>query len=195
MEADFHGDHVCSGKSSLESVYLRIPTLDHLRSGQLLDPGDEHILVVRAIEDGDVAWPRQFLLEPPEEMVPQFGCTWCHERTNVHTLRIHRRHQVADRSVLAAGVQSLQNNEDRLFLLREEALLKVHQLGTVFLTGGRYLLAVDSLVIAGVNVREAHLAVPGASLEHVPHGSLCHWSFQFSRAAALAAGAPVGNPY
>src|SRR5450759_1447722 len=99
MEADFHGDHVCSGKSSLESVYLLIPTLDHFGSGQLLDPGDEHILVIRAIEDGDVAWPRQFLLEPPKEMVSKFGRTWCHEGADVHTLRIHRRHHVADRSV------------------------------------------------------------------------------------------------
>jgi hypothetical protein len=84
------------------------------------------------------------------------------------------RESKADRSVLAAGVQSLQNNEDRLFLLREEALLKVQQLGTIFLTGGRYLPALDSKVIAGVNVREAHLAVLGASLEHVPHRSSCH---------------------
>src|SRR5450759_2430034 len=174
MEADFHGDHVCSGKSSLESVYLRIPTLDHLRSGQLLDPGDEHILVVRAIEDGDVAWPRHFLLEPPEEMVSKFGRTWCHEGADVHTLRIHRRHYVADCSILAAGVQSLQNNHDRLFLLRVEALLKVQQFGAIFLTGGRYLLALDSQPIARVNVREAHLALPRASLEHVPHRSLCH---------------------
>src|SRR5450759_1125540 len=144
MEADFHGDHVCSGKSSLESVYLPITTLDHFGRGQLLYPGDEHILVVRAIEDGDVAWLRQFLLEPPKEMVTKFGRTWCHERTDVHTLRIHRRHHVADRSVLTAGVQSLQNNQDRLFLLREQALLKVQQLGAVFLTGGHYLLAFDA---------------------------------------------------
>src|SRR5450759_4888751 len=144
MKADFHGDHVRFDKSSLESVYLLIPTLDHVGSGQLLDLGDEHILVVRTIEDGDVAWPRQFLLEPPEEMVPQFGCTWRDEGTDVHTLRIHRRHQVADRSVLTAGVQSLQNNQDRLFLLREEALLKIEQLGSVFLASRRYLLAVES---------------------------------------------------
>src|ERR1700674_259642 len=125
METDLHGNDVRFDKPSLESVYLRIPTLDHFRSGQLLDPGDEHILVVRAIEDGDMAWSRHFLLEPPEEMVSKFGRTWCHESADVHTLRIHRRHYVADCSVLAAGVQSLQNNQDRLFLLRVEALLKV----------------------------------------------------------------------
>src|ERR1700693_2279714 len=121
-----------------------------------------------------MAWLRHFLLEPPEEMVAKFGRTWCHERTDVHTLRIHRRHHVADCSILAAGVQSLQNNQDCLFFFREEALLKVQQLGTVFLTGGRYLPALNSETISGVNVREAHLAVPGASLEHVPHRSLCH---------------------
>jgi hypothetical protein len=70
----------------------------------------------------------------------------------VHTLRNHRRHQVADRSVLAAGVQSLQNNQDRLFLLREQALLKIQQLGSVFLTTRRYLFALESQMIAGVNV-------------------------------------------
>jgi hypothetical protein len=79
-------------------------------------------------------------------------------------------------------VQSLQNNQDRLFLLREEALLKLQQLGTVFLTGGGYLRALDSQVIAGVNIGETDLAVPGASLEHCPSGISLPLSLQFSRA-------------
>ena len=64
--------------------------------------------------------------------------------------------------------------QERLFAEKKQAILKVQQLGTVFLAGGRYLPALESEVIAGVNVREAHLPVPGASLEHVPQGSLCH---------------------
>src|SRR6202034_1139256 len=62
---------------------------------------DEHLLVVRAVEDSDLAALGQIARGTPEEVVLEFGGARMLEAEHIATLRIHTRHYVRDDPVLA----------------------------------------------------------------------------------------------
>src|SRR5262249_20575537 len=75
----------------------------HLR----MHPRNQHILVVRAVEDADAPALRQRLGDAPEKiMIELFGARLL-EGMDLAALRIDARHHVLDRAVLAGRIHRL----------------------------------------------------------------------------------------
>jgi len=73
-----------------------------------VDPDDEHLLVVRPVEDPDLAPGGQGTGVAPQVVVAELRRRRDLETADAHTLRVHPAHDVPDRPVLAACVQRLQ---------------------------------------------------------------------------------------
>jgi hypothetical protein len=73
-----------------------------LRGEQVLvDPDDQHLLVVGPVEDADPAPPGQGALVPPQEVVVQLLGRGLLEGADLDRLRVDPAHHVLDRAVLA----------------------------------------------------------------------------------------------
>ena len=96
-----------------------------------MDPDDEHLLVVRAVEDADAAALGQRLHVAPEEIVVELLVRRLLEAEDLAALRVHARHHVLDRAVLAGGVHRLKDDQHGVDVGRIEQLLRLGQLGGV----------------------------------------------------------------
>ena len=74
-----------------------------------MDPDDEHLFVIRPIEDTDVTTLRQTHGRAPEKIVLQLLRRRLLEGVHLATLRIDARHNVLDRAVLPGGVHRLKD--------------------------------------------------------------------------------------
>ena len=72
----------------------------------------EHFLVVRPVEDRDVAAAGQPLRVSPQVVMLQFLGRRHLEAAHMDALRVHAAHHVPDRAVLAASVDALQDDQD-----------------------------------------------------------------------------------
>jgi hypothetical protein len=88
----------------------------------------DDLLVVRAVEDADASPPRQCVRDPPEVVVPELLGRWPLERDDLHTLRVHARHDVLDHGVLAGRVHRLEDDEQRVSVTRPQQLLCLREL-------------------------------------------------------------------
>src|SRR5580765_1959372 len=79
-----------------------------------MDADDQHLLVIRSVEDADPPPLGEERDLPPEEVVSEFGRARMLEAEDIHALRIHARHDVADRAVLSGCVHSLKDHEQRV---------------------------------------------------------------------------------
>ena len=96
---------------AFEAIDQRVAPLDHRRFRQVVYPGDEDVLVMRAIEDADLALLRQPFADPPQEAVPPFFRGRRLERGDPDALGVEAADDVGDRAVLAAGVHALQHQQ------------------------------------------------------------------------------------
>ena len=87
----------------------------------------EHLLVVGAIEDPDLAAPWETLRIAPEEIVIELLRRRHLEAVHGHALRIHPAHHVADRPVLSGGVQRLQHHQHSPPVLSGQPCLVLRQ--------------------------------------------------------------------
>jgi hypothetical protein len=71
----------------------------------------EHVLVVRSVEDHDLARPRHLRVDAPQVIVCQFEVSRTFERRHAHALRVDAFEDRSDGAVLAARVAALQNDE------------------------------------------------------------------------------------
>ncbi len=90
-------------------------------------PQGDDLLVVGAVEDADASTLGQRVRDPPEEVVVELLARRLPERDDVHALRVHARHDVLDRRVLAGSVHRLEHQEQRVRVARPEQLLGVLQ--------------------------------------------------------------------
>ena len=100
-----------------------------LLAGQDLrvDPDDQDLLVVGAIEDADVAAFGQLLRVAPQVVVVEVLGRGDLEAADLDALRVDAAHDVPDRPVLAGGVHRLQDDHDAVRVLRGEPRLEVGQ--------------------------------------------------------------------
>ncbi len=95
----------------LELVDRGVASLDLLGGRELAHPGDQHVLVVRAVEDPDVAGLGQGPADPPQEVVAQLRLRRRLERGDPHALGVHQPDGVAQHAALAGGVHALQDQQ------------------------------------------------------------------------------------
>src|ERR1700728_2032327 len=89
-----------------------------------MDPGYEHLLVVGTVEDPDSSPPRERFHAAPEEVVVQLFSGGGLERNDLATLWVGAGHDVLDRSILASGVEPLEDDEQRVGAGRVQQLLR-----------------------------------------------------------------------
>jgi hypothetical protein len=95
----------------------------------LMDPDDEHLLVMGPVEDTDPAPPGQRALVAPQEVVVQLLGRGLLECLNLHRLRVDPAHHVLDRAVLARGVESLEHQQQAERVLGGEPVLPAGRAG------------------------------------------------------------------
>jgi hypothetical protein len=91
---------------------------------EIVDPHNQHVLVVRAIEDDYFPSCGHSWVYPPQEVVCQLFGGGLSKGGHSAALGIHRTQKVIDRSILAAGVHCLQTDQQRTAALRIQQVLK-----------------------------------------------------------------------
>lgn len=76
-----------------------------------VDAHDQHLLVIRAVENPDLAALGQVARAAPEKIVFEFGGAGVLETEHLHPLRVHARHHVPDRAILAGGIHRLKDHQ------------------------------------------------------------------------------------
>src|SRR4051794_2088999 len=99
---------------------------DRLRD-ELVDARDQHVLVMGAIEDADVAMRGRGGVDAPQEVVGELLRGRLLERRDPHALRVDAGEDVLGGPVLAARVHRLEHDEQRLPGLGVEAVLQPHE--------------------------------------------------------------------
>ena len=87
----------------------------------------EHLLVVGAVEDADVAARRQATGIAPQVVVVELLRRGHLEAVHLHALRVDAAHDVADGAVLAGRVHGLEADQQRIGVLRRQPLLVLGQ--------------------------------------------------------------------
>src|ERR1700733_1152277 len=93
-----------------------------------MNPYNQNILVVRAIEYADLPPLRQHACRTPQKIVFEFRRAWRLEAVHPATLWINAGHHVANDAVFARSVHPLQDHEQRMLIRRVVQLLQLVQL-------------------------------------------------------------------
>ena len=112
------------GEHLLEGVDLVIALLDHVSGRIAPHLHHQHVLVVRAVEDADVAPRRAHLVHAPEIVLGEFVGVWRLERCHLHADRAAMVEHRAHRAVLAGAVDALQDDEKRPLALGKQPVLQ-----------------------------------------------------------------------
>ena len=130
---------------------------------------DEHLLVVGAVEDADVAARGQTHRGAPQEVVVDLVRRRNLERVHLAALRVDAGHDVLDGAVLARRVHRLEDDEERPTVVGVEARLQVsEQFHAARQELARLLLLeVQPAGVAGVVVGEAKVAAGHSERLHV----------------------------
>ena len=114
---------------------------------------DEDLLVVRAVEDADLAATRQGPGVAPEVVVVDLLGGGHLEGVHGDALRVDAAHDVADGAVLAGGVEGLEHDQDAVGVLGGEAsLILGHQLDAALEELEAVLLLDEVRLVAWVEV-------------------------------------------
>jgi hypothetical protein len=76
-----------------------------------VDAHHEHIFIVRTVEDHDFAFARRALVRAPEKIVGGFEPARLFEAEDRRPLRVHGAEHMAHHTVLATGVERLQDDQ------------------------------------------------------------------------------------
>ncbi len=90
-----------------------------------MDPDDEDLLVVGAVEDADVAALRELLLVAPQVVVVEILARRDLEAADLDALWVDPAHDVADGAVLAGRVHRLEDHHDAVGVLGGKTRLVV----------------------------------------------------------------------
>ena len=163
MEHEFENARAAVGEKLLECVDLIITPLDRLGGNEFLHLDDQHIFIVRAVEEADEAARRHRLVDPPKVVVRQFFRSRGLERRDCDADRPAVVEYSPDGAVLAAGIGALQDDQKGSLALRIEALLeKVDRLRIADGLGLRGLLVGEYAIAARVDIRKREASCPAS---------------------------------
>jgi hypothetical protein len=91
-----------------------------------MDPHHQHLFIIRAVKNADLASPGA-LRGSPEIAMVQFFLGWRFERPDLDALRIHPGHDVLDGSIFAGGIHGLKNQQQAPAVLRRQNVLQIAQ--------------------------------------------------------------------
>src|SRR5271170_2978488 len=88
---------------------------------------------MRTVEDRDLAMPRGIRMDAPKEVMGKFGGGGLLEAGDARAVRIEGAEDVIDRAILPAGVEGLQDDQDRVLVLGVKDSLLTRELLAVIL--------------------------------------------------------------
>src|SRR5208337_4575949 len=133
MEEEFQDCRSVFGEQGLEVANALVAGGAGSLVDNLVDPRHQHVLVMRTVEDRDLAMPRGMRMDAPKEVMGKFGGGGLLEAGDARALRIEGAEDVIDRAVLPAGVESLQDDQDRVLVLGVKDSLLARELLAVVL--------------------------------------------------------------
>jgi len=99
------------GQQPLEGVDVLEPRTPHVLVDQSVHPRHQNVLVVRTVEDADLAPPGNPVVDTPEEVVGELFARRLLERGHPGPLRVHTGEDVFDGAILARGIQTLEDDQ------------------------------------------------------------------------------------
>jgi hypothetical protein len=100
---------------------------------QIVNPGDQDVLVMRTVKDGCDAPGWRDSMDPPEKIMIEFDLRRLLERYDIAPLRIHGTEDMIDRPVLSPGVKGLQTDQERPISIGVEQFLQIPQFLSIML--------------------------------------------------------------
>ena len=125
VEHEFQDSHAILHQDLFKLVDFLIAPLNRLRAGITFDLDDKHILIMRPVENPDIAFWRHHSVNAPEIVVRQFFRDRGLERRNLHTNRTAAVEHGLDRAVLAGTVNPLQDHQQGPLALRIQTVLQL----------------------------------------------------------------------
>jgi hypothetical protein len=160
VEEELEEDDVVVVKHALELDDVFDMLLELAGGDELVDAGDEDVLVVGAVEDFDHAAWRDLGMNAPEEIVPGFERGRFFEGCNLAALRVDPTEDMADGPIFACGIHALKDNEERLLLTGEEDILQIDEFAAMtFEYGGGGILMLEGACVIGRDARQVKLRV------------------------------------
>src|SRR5579863_3498445 len=128
MKEELENEGSVGRMAAFEVIDLRVALRPYCLGNEIVYAHNQHIFVVRAIEDCDFAPFRHLRFDAPQKIVGQFFLGWLFEVRHAASVWVHRADDVLDHAVFAAGVESLQADQQGTFLFREQHLLQLAHL-------------------------------------------------------------------
>jgi hypothetical protein len=113
VEEELEHARALFGQQFLELVDLVVALLPRALVDIAVDARDQHVFVVRSVEDRDLALARRAGVDAPQEIVAGFLGRGLFEARNRNAHRVGATKQMADHPVLAAGIGALQHDQQR----------------------------------------------------------------------------------
>src|SRR6266536_1664096 len=114
---------------------------------------NEHVFVVRAIEDDELAACRRLLMDSPQKIVGELDRRRDFERGDPTTGGVHFAKNRTNRSVLPACVQSLKDDQDGMRLRGIKQFLQFNKLSGQLRELGLALLALETAILFRLDFR------------------------------------------
>jgi hypothetical protein len=140
VEEQLHDPRAVAVQVMLECIYVLVTSAPQFFAGggprrKILpgqdlgmDPHDENLFVVRAVEYPDAPAFGQCIRAPPEKVVLELERGRLLERGDLAALRIDPGHHVLDGAVLAGSIERLEDDEQRVPLSCVEQFLRPREL-------------------------------------------------------------------
>src|SRR5579872_748240 len=107
MQKEFENNSATVAEQFLKIVDLFVASVPDLFRNQILHARDQHIFVMRAIEDADAAFAGCIFMDAPQEVVRQLFFGRLFEGMYVAALRVDAAENVTNGAILAAGIHTL----------------------------------------------------------------------------------------
>jgi hypothetical protein len=127
VQEDLDDARALVGEQAFELLDVVVPPPPPLLGHELVHAHGYDVLVVRPVEDADLAVAGAVGVDTPEVVLARLAARRHLEAHDAHTLRVDPGEHAADGAVLAAGVDGLEDHEQRPLLLGPQALLELEQ--------------------------------------------------------------------
>ena len=124
MQVEFNNSGAVEAQQFLKMVDCLVPEFNFIRRDEAVHFFDQHRFVVGPVENDHFPGVGSHVVNPPQEVVRLFQRSRSFERLHPAALRIHGGKNIVDGAVLAAGVQRLEYDQQRLFVFTVQLILQ-----------------------------------------------------------------------
>jgi hypothetical protein len=112
VQKELHNHDPFVDEQFLEVVDLLIAGPPDAPRRQLVNPPNQNVLIVGAVEDRHFSFGGRVRMHTPEEIMGEFGCRGLLERGDTAADGIHAGKDVADYPIFSSRIKSLKDNEE-----------------------------------------------------------------------------------